>query len=92
MNKIADSNRKNIAGTNVQWCWLPSNFGKATDVTLSSLENTWAKILNPQELSLDDEEEVLLLCAASESEWVTWIPSRGETILNVNQFCVSPYN
>lgn len=90
MNEVLQNNNQIQANTNLQWCWLPANFSKSTDVILSSLENTWAKILNPQELSVEDEEEALLLCSYSDSEWVTWIPSRGETILHVNQFCVTP--
>jgi hypothetical protein len=91
MSKVLRNNAKTtVSSTNIQWCWLPNNFDKATDVTLSPLESTWAKILAPQELSLDDDDEALLLCACSDSEWVTWIPSRGETILNVHQFCLTP--
>lgn len=90
MSAVLTNSKNNRVNNNLQWCWLPKDTNQFKDVKLSPKENTWAKILNTDELSLDDDEEALLLCPCSNFEWVTWIPSRGETILKIDQFCLIP--
>lgn len=46
--------------------------------------DTWVHLLElPSPFSFD---EALLLCQSSENEWVAWIPSHGEAVLNTRQF------
>lgn len=47
-------------------------------------EGTWVKLLEP--LSQFSYDEALLLCPASDSHWLAWIPDYGETILDKYQF------
>ena len=47
--------------------------------------DTWVQLLElPSTFSFD---EALLLCQVSADEWVAWIPSHGEAVLNTRQFC-----
>jgi len=38
----------------------------------------------PTDFSAD---EALLLCQASETEWVAWVPDHGEILLTIDQIC-----
>lgn len=89
MNTSLRNNARQVK-TNVQWCWLPSNFNKSTQEELSTNNNVWVKILDSESLGIDENEEALLLCEASDSKWVTWLPSIGEKVLKTNQFCLTP--
>ncbi|MFM7383650.1 MAG: hypothetical protein ACKO1W_11450 [Microcystaceae cyanobacterium] len=68
----------------LQWCSLPSNWhGEAPKAS----PHSWVKLLtNPQ----DDPEEALLLCQEDDWTWVAWLPSRGETRLEIGEFCIYP--
>lgn len=47
--------------------------------------STWVQLQAP--LSPYSEDEALLLCQHSDTEWVVWVPGYGETILDRCQFC-----
>lgn len=47
--------------------------------------STWVQLKEP--LSSYSEDEALLLCQHSDTEWVVWVPGYGETILDRGQFC-----
>ncbi len=68
----------------VKWCYLPLNW---TGVAPKPESNTWVQLLMQERF---DDEEALLLCQESEDQWVAWIPSHGETRLDIGQFCVNP--
>jgi hypothetical protein len=81
--RSANLSNNNYAFNNLQWCWVSvDKYGQDT-VSLPPLENTWVHLLS-------SEQDVLLLCSLSDSEWVVWNPDCGEQILRVEQFCVIP--
>ncbi|MCD8485900.1 MAG: hypothetical protein LRZ84_03880 [Desertifilum sp.] len=47
--------------------------------------NQWVKLTQP--LSDYSDDEALLLCQQSATEWVVWIPGYGEAIVNQSKFC-----
>ena len=53
-----------------------------TDFLPAQPDSDWAKLAH-----VEDEEYALLLCTYSDEEWLVWLPSRGETVLNNNQLC-----
>lgn len=42
-----------------------------------------------QRLDVEEEEYAWVLCAHSATEWLVWLPSRGETTLHHNQLDMS---
>jgi|GEM_PF-5380263 len=74
------------AEANIQWCWVSINKLQKQKITLHPLDNNWVHLIS------EENEEVLLLCPESETEWVTWSPECGEKIVSVNEFCVVPTN
>ncbi|ACK67798.1 hypothetical protein PCC8801_3848 [Rippkaea orientalis PCC 8801] len=69
----------------VRWCSPILNSDRATIPPLES--NMWVRLLEP--LSLFCYDEAILLCQLSEIEWIAWIPDHGESMLNIEQFCVA---
>ncbi|NES96723.1 MAG: hypothetical protein F6K32_16090, partial [Desertifilum sp. SIO1I2] len=47
--------------------------------------NQWVKLTQP--LSDYSDDEALLLCQQSATEWVVWIPGYGEAIVHQSEFC-----
>ncbi|MGB2926004.1 MAG: hypothetical protein WBB82_11940 [Limnothrix sp.] len=45
-------------------------------------DSDWARLTNA-----DEEEYALLLCPYSETEWLVWLPSRGEAVLHRDELC-----
>ncbi|BAU67008.1 hypothetical protein STA3757_44150 [Stanieria sp. NIES-3757] len=70
-----------------QWCFVPLNRRNDGNRQLYPL-NTWVRLLELPNSWCDDE--ALLLCQHSDSEWVAWIPNYGEMILHHSQFCFEP--
>jgi len=68
----------------VKWCKVA--FDQNNKIQPPQLErNTWVQLL--EKLNPFSDDEALLLCKKSETEWVAWIPNHGEAVLNVGQFC-----
>lgn len=44
----------------------------------------WVKLLQP--VSPFSADEALLLCQASEHQWLAWVPGYGEVLLDTDQF------
>lgn len=82
--KTSQSSETNYAEANLQWCWISSDKLQQQKVTLHPLDNNWVQVIS------SEEEEVLLLCPKSETEWVAWSPECGEKIVSVNEFCFMP--
>jgi hypothetical protein len=74
----------NYFANNLQWCWISPNKYQQEAVSLANLENTWVHLLS-------SEQDVLLLCSVTDTEWVVWNPNCGEQVLTVEQFCVIPH-
>ena len=68
-----------------QWCSVPLHLPSNLAVQPRLIPNTWVRLLTL--LNPFCQDEALLLCQHSESEWVVWIPDHGEAILSVEQFC-----
>ncbi len=47
--------------------------------------SSWVKLLNPPTAFSFDE--AWLLCEASNTQWLAWIPDYGEILLDTNEFC-----
>ena len=45
--------------------------------------STWVKLA--RQLTAFSADEALLLCQASETEWVAWVPDYGEILLTLDQ-------
>lgn len=73
----------NLSQSQAKWCYLPSNW---TGEAPKPEDQIWVQLLVSE--SFDDE--ALLLCQESEDQWVAWIPSLGETRLDISQFCINP--
>lgn len=62
---------------------------KIRDLSLTTISewepSTWVKVFNPPTAFSFDE--ALLLCQASEDQWLAWIPDHGEILLHVDDFC-----
>lgn len=78
-----------------QWCYIPYEVNTVQVIKNYPLDrntqldaNTWVQLLELPNDWCDDE--ALLLCPHSKSEWVAWIPGYGETILSYDQFCFQP--
>ncbi|MBE9171327.1 hypothetical protein IQ238_28810 [Pleurocapsales cyanobacterium LEGE 06147] len=69
-----------------QWCWVPSQQSQILPREQPIYSSTWVRLLEPPTPFCD--EEALILCQHSDSEWVAWIPDYGETILHNSQFCL----
>jgi hypothetical protein len=69
----------------IQWCWVPSDRSENLAKEQLVNSNTWVRLLDPPTPFCD--EEALILCQHSDSEWVSWIPGYGEAILHSSQFC-----
>jgi len=70
----------------LQWCWVPSDRSQNLAGEQSIYSHTWVRLLElPNPFC---NEEALILCQHSDSEWVAWIPDYGETILHPSQFCL----
>jgi hypothetical protein len=67
-----------------KWCYLPLNW---TGEAPKAEDQTWVQLL-AEDLFADDQ--ALLLCQESESQWVVWVPGQGETRLDISQFCINP--
>ena len=75
----------NSLSTTLQWSALQPKLSVEIAVE-QYLTDKWVKLLElPNSYSHD---EALILCRYSESEWVAWIPDRGEAIINNSQFCM----
>ncbi|MGI0486794.1 hypothetical protein ACN4EK_15240 [Pantanalinema rosaneae CENA516] len=46
--------------------------------------SSWVRLVQP--LSAVSADQALLLCPASEHQWVAWIPDYGEVLLDTDQF------
>ncbi len=69
-------------GTNEpSWEKLRHTGGSVPEFTPSS----WVKLLNPPTAFSFDE--AWLLCEASDTQWLAWIPDYGEILLDTNEFC-----
>ncbi len=73
----------NYSVNNLQWCWISVNKAQQEVVSLPPLDNTWVHLLS-------SEQDVLLLCSYSDTEWVVWNPDCGQQVIPVQQFCVIP--
>ncbi|HEY9908378.1 MAG TPA: hypothetical protein V6D18_12330 [Thermosynechococcaceae cyanobacterium] len=62
---------------------LPSPVPIAPSLSAS----TWVKLVEPP--TPFSADEALLLCQASETEWVAWIPDYGEILLKIEQINLS---
>ncbi len=69
----------------VRWCSPILDRDRANIPQLQS--KMWVKLLEP--LTAFCYDEAILLCQQSAIEWVVWIPDHGESILNIEQFCVA---
>jgi len=47
--------------------------------------SSWVKLFNPPTAFSFDE--AWLLCEASDTQWLAWIPDYGEILLDINEFC-----
>lgn len=74
----------NRSQSQTKWCYLPLNW--AGDAPKAE-DQTWVQLL-AEDLFADDQ--ALLLCQESESQWVVWVPGQGETRLDISQFCINP--
>ncbi len=72
------------SASGVRWCNLPLKWN--TRVSPHARPHLWVKLLN--QLSPFSYEEALLLCQASEFEWIAWVPDHGEVTLHESQFCL----
>jgi hypothetical protein len=82
MAKLLSQNHKPIP----QWCFVSLDSSNNLLIEESIPANTWVRLLEP--LNPYSDEEALILCQHSDSEWVAWIPNYGEAILHVRQFCL----
>jgi hypothetical protein len=82
MVKLVSQENKSIP----QWCFVPLNSSQNLTKEKSIPANTWARLLELPNSFCD--EEALILCQHSDSEWVAWIPDYGEAILDASQFCL----
>ncbi len=75
----------NSFSTTPQWCALQPKL--SVEIAIEQyLTDRWVKLLElPNPYSQD---EALILCKYSESEWVVWVPDHGEAIINNSQFCM----
>ena len=74
--------------SDVQWCSVPLNWSKDSEINPQPMPNTWVRLL--ELLNPFCHGEALLLCQHSESEWVAWVPDHGEAIIHISQFCFNP--
>ncbi|MFP4299610.1 MAG: hypothetical protein ACLFT0_17465 [Spirulinaceae cyanobacterium] len=57
-----------------------------TPITAPTLKaGSWVRLYDPI-APYSDDDEALLLCPASPTTWVTWIPGHGEATLSIEQF------
>lgn len=68
----------------VQWC--PSAFNSLPSQKPHPEADTWVKLIRLPSAYCQDE--ALLLCPKSDTEWFAWVPGHGETVLHVNYFCI----
>lgn len=71
------------ARSGLKWCSLPQNW---TGGSPQAQPHSWVQLVAESEEA--EVEQALLLCPESEWTWVAWLPSRGETRLEVSQFCI----
>jgi hypothetical protein len=72
---------------NIRWCPVTVEHPFDKNISLST-NNDWVQLVGMDDNCLD--EQALLLCPYSEVEWVTWLPSQGETILHIDNMCRIP--
>ncbi|MEB3308850.1 MAG: hypothetical protein VKJ02_01305 [Snowella sp.] len=83
MQVLANQNYQSQA----KWCYLPENWSGEAPKPQSQ---TWVQLLAQEPVSPFAAEEALLLCEEENEQWVVWIPSYGETRLDISQFCITP--
>ncbi|NJP12355.1 MAG: hypothetical protein HC866_25210 [Leptolyngbyaceae cyanobacterium RU_5_1] len=47
--------------------------------------STWVKLLNPP--TPFSADEALLLCPASDNQWLAWVPDYGKMMVDTDDFC-----
>ncbi len=72
----------------VQWCSIPLDRTQGRIAMPQPQPDTWVQLVEPESFSPLCEDEALLLCQISNWEWAAWIPSHGEAIVKINQFCL----
>ena len=81
-------NDQELSYKNISWCPTTVEHPFDKNVLNSCNNDDWVYLVGMEEDFLD--EQALLLCPHSEEEWITWLPSYGETVIHIKNMCRIP--